>query len=353
MSSHNSSRVVFSDVFLALPEIKEIKDKYKSVGLHIALLLQLELGKHKNGIGKISRLRPISHEIGIQLQTLLNIMNDCSMFVMDYDHDIFFMPRLRKKLHLPVKLSAEEIKDVTDHGNVYIGYGERKEKASSSSDKDAGKITQSCEIFDAENADSHAETIYDSKGKSRMFKSKDEKRNDDAGEIKFKEILNNDSWRRSIRESRGVNLEDSNTFGIFVRWMYNYFCSNDKKMKNDTDLRQYAYNLLRVESLTRTDFDRFCEQQMADQILQSTDTENDNQPVADYEDMRHGIRYSCDGQVIPDKAPRQPSPQMAFSYIRNEWIPIDEYDRRTETKVFDDIIAVNKEYVRNYGGKLW
>lgn len=352
------SKVIVTDAFLVLPEVKEIIDKYKHVGFTAAVLIQLELGKHKNAIGKLSALRAMSHKVGIQLKTLLKIMNECSMFVIDNKHKIFYMPRLRKKLHMPVDPTEEEICDICANGNVYFGYGEKKEKSSSSFEKDSKKISKSFQNFETQDAVNQSETDSHYKGKGIMVKSKDYRINDeDAEEFKFKEILNRRSWCRSVMKRHGINLEDDNTLGIFAKWLYNYCCSNDRVAKSATELRQYANNLLRKESRTRADFDRFYEEETSNAMIKDADNEVNEQPRVCYENMRDGVRFSCEGQVIPDDAPKQPAPQMAYSYAQNVWIPMDEYDSHMETIAFKRNMKKNKAYVKQYadvmGGMVW
>lgn len=252
-----------TQAFLALPEVKEIRAKYKYLGFTIAIILEMALSVHKYSIGRISSLRPISHEVGVQLKTLLDVMNECSMFVMDYENDIFYMPRLRKKLHLPIEPTAEEIDDIRENGNVYFGYGIKRAARTSvyanKNENNSEKISERSEIVSSQSADSQniTENAYKSKDKYLKDKGINKEIEDDADENVFKEILSSPSWCRSVKKRHGVDLVDEFTLGVFARWMCAYCCSNDKKIEGRSDLRQYANNLLRRDTKTRAEFDRY------------------------------------------------------------------------------------------------
>ncbi len=351
--TNKNVKVVVDYDFLALPEIKQIRAKYKYLGFTVAVMLQLELSKYKHGIGRISALRPMSHEIGVQLKTLTGIMNECCMFVMDYKNDVFYIPRLRKKLHLTIQPSDEEINDILNNGNVYYGYGEKRDTESETYEKDSEKISERFEILQTQNADNQNKSDFTIKDKDIKVKDKDIiSDDDDAGENKFKEILSSHSWCRSVKKRHGVNLEDAGTLGIFAQWMYNYCRTNDKKLNSRSELRRYASNLLRHGTNTRAEFDRYCTEAVPDQYMtmHCADNQRKDIHIADYENVCDGVRYTCEGQIIPHDAPKQPAPSMAYSYIRNEWISIREYDAVSETAAYDRNVSEIPGYVKGLGG---
>lgn len=357
------AKVVVTDAFLALPEIKEIRAKYKTLGFAIVVLLQLELSKHKHCIGRISKLRQASHEAGIQLKTLLNIMDESSAFVMDYEHDIYYMPRLRKKFQLPIAPTKEEINDISCNGNVYFGYGEKNTKnvlsCPKKDDKDSKKIRKRFQIFKTQDVDNKGDTIFSYKDKDISLKDidkdvkikKDASRcSDDADDDIFlmEKILSFNSWRKSIKECHGIDLEDDVVFGIFVKWLY-YHCSlNDKLDLDDTELRKYANNLVRIGTKTRTELDRYLENKINDKITEKycSNDETKETPSVDYEHVENGVRYSSEGQLIPHDAPKQPSLNVAYSYISNKWIDIDDYDIDAETIAYDRNVAEIAGYLK-------
>jgi hypothetical protein len=58
---------------------------------------------------------------------------------------------------------------------------------------------------------------------------------------------------------------------------------------------------------------------------------------SEFEIVREGRRYASHGQPLPADAPPQHRRNDMYSYLRHDWVPVDEFDKDAEMIVFHQL----------------
>ena len=195
--NNNSPHIIVDDDFLSLPEIKDAKNKFKSEGLIVSVIVLERLVHRKGRIGMYKNLERVARYLGMHVRRVIKIIDECGVFVADHKHGLFYSPRLRKHFHMPLYVSKSEAEDIAANGNVYLGWCKRhsrqgrglgcpedKKEAdindktpitnitdTETSEKDSRKITECLEKQPAKSTDNQAK-CESTKSKGRIFKSK-------------------------------------------------------------------------------------------------------------------------------------------------------------------------------------
>lgn len=358
MRKNYKKYIMFNSEFLDLPEIVETMDKYKAVGLSAVLLMLERLLHRTHAIGRIEQSGYLHKKLGIQKRTLYKLIHEMPVFRVD-DNGLFWSPRLRQKLGLPADPTEEEIADVLKNGNIYYGSQQTESAADTLSTKEiktfskhSSKSTPQLSDNQQKHISNKDKDISDSNKEIESNKEKTKNISTCAADYdakEFREILSSRSWCRSVKKRMSVDLEDDKILASFAEWMANYCATMEKKLKNKTDLRQYACNLLRPGSKTRAEFDN----SMTESTKEPKETvEIAVQAKSKYEEVMDGIRYSCNGQLLPDASTGQPEPQAMYSYINNCWIDKSAYDKDREITTLKNNIRSNPRYIARLGGAV-
>ena len=353
-TKNSAGAVIINKEFMNMPEIVHMFCEDGGKNLNVLIYVCYHLSKCKNAIGLTNRLHGIASYLKKYENSLEKIMLQTGYFVIDHEHGIFYSPRQRMYYGLESTPSEEEINDILTNGNIFYGRKKRVRnttvEASQKTAKKEGRITEESlkkNLLEPENTDNQAKDDSVSNNKSKDITN--DKSNvttkedacssttacsdDDVNE--FKRILSLDEWRQSVHRCTGVNLEDASVLDGFANWMHNYCISKEKTVKGEKEIRRYAANLLRTDSKTRAEYDSYA--------ASDTHAEEQNADTADlrivpedpdYEYVTNGMRYSCNGQLLPPDAPRQPSPYAVYSYMSDRWIKSCEYDKTAERKAY-------------------
>ncbi len=60
-----------------------------------------------------------------------------------------------------------------------------------------------------------------------------------------------------------------------------------------------------------------------------------------FEVLRAGKRYASHGQPLPAEAPPQRRRNEMYSYIRHEWVPIAEFNKKAEQMIYEQLCEKN------------
>ena len=356
---NNKSKQKFLRVdrkFFDLPEVEYTIEHLKGIGLAMVVLLLERLPYRTHTIGLIANLGALALKLGVQKRTLLSMLCRCPVFKVDVKRGIFYAPRLRRKYKLASDPTDDEVNDVLHAGNIYFGDAENGAKAKGSS----ANISKPFSKRSSKSASQHADNQQ--KQTSKTYKDIDiSKRNikvesnsacagdrpchDDADDKEFKEILSSARWRRSVANRTGVSLDDDATLTAFASWMCSYCISMQKHLADAADVRNYAANLLRPGTKTRTEFDNYVAERKHDEPPVYAEP-----PHSEFEFIYHGMRYTKQGQLIPIDAPMPTSNSQWFSYIKNRWVERAEYQEDVENAAFERIVKDNPGYVCRTGG---
>lgn len=86
----------------------------------------------------------------------------------------------------------------------------------------------------------------------------------------------------------------------------------------------------------------------ADTCAGSAQKDNDNnknnkKSISGFETVRNGRRYASHGQPLPADAPPQRRRSDMYSYLRHDWVPVEEFDKDAEMIVYKQLF--NKETI--------
>lgn len=346
---NSAGAVLINKEFMNMPEIVQMFCDNGGKYLNILIYISYRLSMFKNAIGLKKDLRGFANYLQRYESNLKKIMLETHYFVIDEVHGIFYSPRQRIYCGLEAHPSEEEIRDVLENGNIFYGRKKSARNAAENTAKKEGRMTEEIikkKMLKSEPSDIQTKddclSISKSKNITNSISNITTKDNacsntaacsDEVDDVKeFKEILSSPSWCRSVHKRLGVNLEDTATLETFAQWMHSYCTSQQKRMKNSTEVRRYATNLLRQDTRTRSEYERYVSNGNTGctTAASKNDVEIEAEP-ADYECVVDGMRYSCNGQLLPPDAPKQPSPNMMYSYLNNTWVYGKDYDRASES----------------------
>ena len=117
--------LIVDDYFLSLPEIKDTIDEYKGRGLAVIIALFTRMIHLKGAIGVYKNLDEAARKLGMHKKTLIDIMKSSSAFVVDEKRKLFYSPCLRGILKLKPRPNIEELDDIAENGNIYLGWCKR------------------------------------------------------------------------------------------------------------------------------------------------------------------------------------------------------------------------------------
>ena len=344
--------------FMDLPEIEDTVVRLKGVGFAMVIFLLERLQYRNHAVGSLDNLSIIAKKLGVQIHTVIDMLQKCPVFRVDMKHRIFYAPRLRKRMGLPEELSEDDIEDVLRNGTVcYKGVAGSLKKARSSKSKSQTKSKrfeksasqlpdnqQKCVADKDIDKDISDRNIKIESNKAQADKSSCGVVDADGGK-EFKEILSSSGWLRSVEMRTGVKLSDATVLGRFASWMSGYCTSIQKRLGDAADVRGYAMNLLRKGSRTRAEFDVYLAEHQ--QVAPPVYTEP---PHSEFEFIHHGMRFTNQGQVVPLDAPMPESGSQWFSYIHNRWVERRDYREDVENAALERIMKDNPGYVCRTGG---
>ncbi len=332
-----NSGFMLTENMLRLPEVAHTIEKWKSKGFAMLMYMKFELKKSRNGIGSFKNIGSYARKMGIQKHNLIKMIQECEAYHYDAKRGLFWSPRMRKGYKLSIDPSEDELNDIMSNGTIYFGHDSETEKRAFNLDVFA-KHSSNQKAQDTDNQEE-----YDSDNKSKVISNvskeivsekADENKNSvctDDDEVKeFKEILSSKSWCKSVTKRLGIDLTDDSTLNLFSEWMYVYCRSNEKKLTGKSELRRYAGNLLRQDTKTRAEFEKYADRNKCEEYESATNTPEEQ---SEYEIVVGDMRFSATGHHLPDWAPQQPSLDMSFSYIKGRWIDNKEFDENKELAV--------------------
>ena len=342
--------------FMDMPEVEYTIEHLKGIGFAMVVMLLERLPYRTHTIGLISNIGAIAAKLGVQKRTLVNMLCRCPVFKVDLKRGIFYAPRLRRKYKLAATPTDEEINDVLHGGNIYVASAEN-----AAADKRGSE--NKTKTFSNRSSKSPSQTPGNQRKRtSKPYKDIDiSNRNikvesnsacaEDrpchavAAAEEFKEILSSREWRSSVTMRTGVNLNDDGVLSAFAAWMRSYCVSMQKRLTDGDDVRNYAANLLRRGTRTRSELDAYLSECQA-----AGESEPERLPESPFEFIFDGMRYTKQGQLLPLDAPASTSNDLWFSYIHNCWVERGDYDRKAEDAVLKRRMAENIGYVRRTGG---
>ena len=117
--------LIVDDYFLSLPEIKNTVDQYKCRGLAMIIELFTRMLHLKGAIGVYGNLDSSARKLGMHKSTLIDMMKNCDAFVVDEKRKLYYSPCLRGILKLKAKPTTDELDDIVENGNIYLGWCKR------------------------------------------------------------------------------------------------------------------------------------------------------------------------------------------------------------------------------------
>lgn len=344
--------------FLHLPEVCATIEKFKSEGLTTVVLVLERLLYRTHTIGMFDNLGNIHTKVGVQKRTLVKLISSIPVFRVDEKNGLFWAPRLRKKLGLPADPTEEETEYIVKNGNIYYGSAEKNADDEMISQNKMKSISnhssKPCSQLTDNQKKQHCNKDNNISNKNKEISSNNANTKqvslcaaDAADEKEFKEILSSTHWCKSVSKRMGIDLSDDHTMSKFAEWMYAYCATNEKKIRDSSELRKYAANLLRNGTNTRAEIDKFMDEHESEKSASNVE---EHEKPSEYELVYNKIRFSASGNRLPDWAPQQPSLDVAFSYIQGKWIPYEQFDQEKEKGVLEYKEKNEPEYFEMTGG---
>ena len=335
---------MLSSKFLNCEEIQKLDIKHGLEGCGAIMFIFEYLVDRTNGLGSYISVPSLARSMGKNKKFLLDIINNYGLFCSPKDTDIFYSPYLRTTIGLPEHPSEEEIKDYAkgwknlkkeSHKTMKKTQNSLKKNQKSSNkvatfSKKVAKITPQL----TDNQQSHY--IVDKDIDRDIKKDKRNSSSTTTNSLKEDVIANVSSsfdsikksfadadWVKSISGVTALELTNKTVADASIEWFCMQCKAKGKTFDTDENARWYFCNLLQPGRKTRDSFNEYYQQYKYDEMVRKTAMECCEDDYYDYKE--NGRRYDSHNQIIPPDAPRQIDPNTIWSWIKLEFIPVDDF----------------------------
>ena len=330
---------MLSSNFLNSEEMQKLDINHRLEGRGAIMFIFEYLVDRRNGLGSYISIPSLARSMGKNKKFLLDIINNYGLFCSPKDNDIFYSPYLRITLGLPEHPSDDEIKECIGGWKSTKKVNESCKKVQKSSNKVAtfskkvAKITpqlaenQHPHYIEHKDRNRDKENIDKDKRYSSStttnIKSDDANANVDSSSYSIKKSFADAEWVKSISGVTCLDLTDKTVADACIEWFGMQCKAKGKTFDTDENARWYFCNLLQQGRKTREAFDEYYKQYKYDEMVRKTAMECCEDDYYDYKE--NGRRYDSHSQIIPPDAPRQIDPNTIWSWIKLEFIPVDDF----------------------------
>ena len=351
---------MLSSDFLNCEEMQKLDIKHGLKGRGAIMFIFEYLSNCNNGLGTYASIPSLAKSIGIDNEFLLDVINNYGLFCSPKDTDIFYSPYLRTTIGLSEHPSEEEINDCANGWKTLKKESHKTAKKTQNSLKKNQKSSNKVATFSKKVAkitpqltDNQQPHYIEDKDIDRDIK-KDKrnssstttnlKRNDVIANVNssfdsIKKSFADADWVKSISGVTALQLTNETVAEACIEWFCMQCKAKGKAFDTDENARWYFCNLLQPGRKTREAFDEYYQQFKYDEMVRRTAMECCEDDYYDYKDNGH--RYDSHHQIIPPDAPRQIDYNTIWSWIKLEFIPVDDF------KMGPEMVA-RSEYYEEY-----
>ncbi len=333
-----------------LPEMTDLLSEEGSTGFGTYMIILLYLTRCPNCIGSycnntLRRLSATAHKSANYIQ---HIINNYDLFVIDGKH--FYSTQLCATLNIDFTVNSESKEDALKLNSKSI---KNDSKMNSKSFQNESKLNhesiQNQRNANMHNTYTHAQPREDididkkdkrnSSSTTTNFKKDDVNANVNSSFDSIKKSFADADWVKSISSVTALQLTNETVAEACIEWFCMQCKAKGKTFETDENARWYFCNLLQPGRKTREAFDEYYQQFKYDEMVRRTSKECCEDDYYDYKENGH--RYDSHRQIIPPDAPRQIDYNTIWSWIKLEFIPVDNF------KMGPEMVA-RSEYYEEY-----
>ena len=327
---------MLSSNFLNSEEMQKLDINHRLEGRGAIMFIFEYLVDRRNGLGSYISIPSLARSMGKNKKFLLEIINNYGLFCSPKDNDIFYSPYLRTTLGLPEHPSDDEIKECVGGWKSTTKVNESCKKVQKSLKKVATFSKKVAKITPQLTDNQQPHYIVDKDIDRDIKKDKRNSSSTTTNSLKEDVIANVSSsfdsikksfadadWVKSISGVTALELTNETVADASIEWFCMQCKAKGKTFDTDENARWYFCNLLQPGRKTRDSFNEYYQQYKYDEMVRKTAMECCEDDYYDYKE--NGRRYDSHNQIIPPDAPRQIDPNTIWSWIKLEFIPVDDF----------------------------
>jgi len=346
----NSSFIKVRRNIMSLSETADLLAEEGSTGFGTYIMILLYLTECPDCVGPYSKdiLRVLSAQAHKSSSYIIKIINDYGLFVVEGKR--FFSTQLCESMHIDFSVACESTEDDSE-SNLKLIQNESKlnHKSIQNDSRMNHKSFLNQRNSNKHNTYTHAQPREDididinkdkrnSSSTTTNFKRDHVNANVSSSFDSIKKSFADADWVKSISSVTALQLTNETVADACIEWFCMQCKAKGKTFDTDENARWYFCNLLQPGRKTRESFNEYYQQYKYDEMVRKTAMECCEDNYYDYKE--NGRRYDSHNQIIPPDAPRQIDSNTIWSWIKLEFIPVNDFKMDPEmaarSKYYDE-----------------